>query len=234
MERLDELVGFTVRNTKASEATAENTQKIQRDLSRLVELSEERKLHIDFGQVAETLSQFLPATSPLPQLFHDTLEEFKQYHTQLYEWKELHHHLNGIIMVFRQFSLQMERLSDNSKLKQNLSLLLMLWEPALMKIMPLLEWARYIQYIGTPFEELSDGSLKGEKWAIEIRIGSDRVTELLRTKTASEDLLRDAVDELWQQVNTHMFLADDNLRKTAGELFNLSRIALGSINGDKF
>ncbi len=57
-------------------------------------------VQLDVQKLLDTLKQALPEDDPLPAHLVTALKDFQQYHTRLYEWKELHNVLNDVIFVF--------------------------------------------------------------------------------------------------------------------------------------
>lgn len=186
---------------------------------------------LDIDKLIEALKQALPAHDPTPEILRKTLREFQDYHTRLYEWKKLHNYLNEIVVVLPQFALQVERLHDKQQLNEP-SIIAPFWRVIGGKIEPFLAWASEIKSIGKPLNILENGDLQGEVWAIEVYIFSNRIDFLLVRQNFDSEALLEAVGEFGQIASKHMFLTDDKLRETAEELFNLSRIALGSVNRD--
>ena len=60
--------------------------------------------------MVDTLKQALPANDPLPDRLVAALQNFKHYHSRLWEFKELHNCLNDVVFVLDQFSREVERL----------------------------------------------------------------------------------------------------------------------------
>ncbi|HTP11575.1 MAG TPA: hypothetical protein VMP08_25150 [Anaerolineae bacterium] len=183
-------------------------------------------LQIDLAQLAATLKQALPANDPLPDRLVAALQDFKRYHSRLWEFKELHNTLNDVVFVLDQFAREVERL-DATGQKGDARTLGRLWRPIGQKVDLLVEFARTIQHIGSPLVE-ANGSWHGPAWAIELRMAAQRVSDLLVTP-ANYDFaaLYDATYAFSDAAEKHMYLADKQLRDTAGELFNQSNQLLG-------
>ena len=106
-------------------------------------------LQIDLAQLAATLKQALPANDPLPDRLVAALQDFKQYHSRLWEFKELHNALNDVVFVLDQFSREVERL-DAAGQTGSVRALARLWRPVDQKVDLLIEFARNVQHIGAP------------------------------------------------------------------------------------
>jgi hypothetical protein len=185
---------------------------------------------LDIEKLVEVLRQSLPDDDPTPQRLHDTLQGFQHFHSQLFEWKELHNYLNDILYVLDQFTREVERVDAGGQ-SGNPRALTRLWRPIVQKLLLLLDWAGTVHYIhDTPYIEQEDGSLQGPKWAVELQIARIQVDEALKPDTFDFFILYDAAFEFNGAVDRHMYLADKKLRDTAGELYNLSRIVLGSVD----
>ncbi len=188
-------------------------------------------LQIDLQQLAKTLKQALPDNDPLPDRLVNALKDFRQYHTRLWEWKELHNALNDVIFVFDQFSKEVERRDAASNLG-DLRALRRLWRPVEQKVKLLLSFATTVQHIGTPLITQTDGSRQGPPWAIELASTNDQLTSLFDQGTLTLDNLYEATYAFSDAAEKHMYLADKQLRDTAGELYNLSNALLGSVSHD--
>jgi len=184
---------------------------------------------LDVEKLVEVLRQSLPDDDPTPQRLRDTLQGFQHFHHQLFEWKELHNYLNDILYGLDQFTREVERLDAGGR-AGNPRALARQWRPIAQKLRLMLDWTGTILYIhDTPYVEQEDGSLQGPKWAVELQIARVQVDEALKPDTFDFFTLYDAAFEFNGAVDRHMYLADKKLRNTAGELYNLSRIVLGSV-----
>lgn len=186
---------------------------------------------LDIDKLVEALKQILPAHDPTPEFLRKTLREFQNYHACLYEWKKLHNYLNEIVIILPQFSLLVQRLHDKRQLDEP-SIIVPSWEVIAIKIKPFLSWASEIKYIGKPLVIFDNGDLQGEVWAVELCIASNRIDFLMKPQNFNSEFLVESVGDFRQKASTHMFLTDDKLRETAEKLFNLSCIALGSVDRD--
>jgi hypothetical protein len=183
-------------------------------------------IQLDVQKLVDTLKQALPANDPLPDRLVAALQNFKHYHSRLWEFKELHNYLNDVVFVLDQFSREVERL-DAARQKGDVRALGRLWHPIDQKVALLIEFARTIQHIGDPLIE-TDGRWQGPPWAIELHMAALRINALLKSP-ADFDLsaLYDATYAFSDAAEKHMYLADKQLRETAGELFNQSNQLLG-------
>ena len=182
-------------------------------------------IQIDLAKVWDTLKQALPANDPLPDRLVAALQNFKRYHSRLYEFKELHNYLNDVVFVLDQFSREVERL-DAAGQKGDVRTLGRLWHPIDQKVDLLIVFARTIQHIGEPLIE-ADGRWQGPPWAIELRMAAQRVNDLLTPANFDFAALYDATYAFSDAAEKHMYLADKQVRDTAGELFNQSNQLLG-------
>jgi hypothetical protein len=189
-------------------------------------------LQLDLEALLETLKQALPDNDPLPDRLVSALQDFKHYHTRLWEWKELHNALNDVIFVFDQFSKEVERrdaagnLGDMRALKR-------LWRPVEQKVELLLDFATKVQHIGASLMTQADGSRQGPPWAIELASTNDHLKQLFAEGAPTLDSIYEATYAFSDAAEKHMYLADKQLRDTAGELYNLSNALLGSVSHDQ-
>ncbi len=189
-------------------------------------------LQLDLAKLVETLKQALPDNDPLPDRLVTALRDFKRYHTRLWEWKELHNALNDVIFVFDQFSKEVERRDAAGGLGDVRSLQ-RLWRPAEQKVGLLLDFAAKVQHIGSPLVTQPDGSRQGPPWAIELASVTDQLKHLFKEGALTLDNLYEATYAFSDAAEKHMYLADKQLRDTAGELYNLSNALLGSMGHDQ-
>ncbi len=182
-------------------------------------------IELDLPKLLETLKQSLPENDPLPDRLVAALQNFRQYHTRLWEFKELHNALNDVVFVLDQFSREVERL-DAAGQKGDTRTLARLWRPVDQKVDLLVELAKGLQHIGPPLVE-SKGSWQGPPWAIELRMAAQRINDLLEPANYDFAALYDATYAFSDAAEKHMYLADKQLRDTAGELFNQSNQLLG-------
>ncbi|MBN2147963.1 MAG: CHAT domain-containing protein [Anaerolineales bacterium] len=187
---------------------------------------------LDLPKVVETLKEALPANDPTPDHLLDTLRRFEHFHTLLHNWKELHNLLNDIIYASGQFSREIERLdaSGDPVIPRSLN---RLWRPVAQKVSILTDWAASARPIAdTPFQARADG-LQGPAWAVELHAARVRLDGLLEQTGVDQGELYDATFDFVDLAEKHMYLADKQLRDTAGELSNLSRMVLGRLTHDK-
>jgi hypothetical protein len=182
-------------------------------------------IQLDVQKLVDTLKQALPDNDPLPDRLVAALQNFKQYHSRLWEFKELHNALNDVVFVLDQFSREVERL-DAAGQKGDARTLSRLWRPIDQKVDLLVEFARSVQHIGTPLVE-ANGRWQGPAWAIELHMAAQRVNDLLTPANYDFAALYDATYAFSDAAEKHMYLADKQLRDTAGELFNQSNQLLG-------
>ncbi len=189
-------------------------------------------IQLDVQKLMETLRQALPDNDPLPDRLLGALKDFKQQHTLLWEWKELHNALNDVIFVFDQFSKEVER-RDASNSLGDVHALKRLWRPVEQKVELLLDFATKVQHIGKPLITQADGSRQGPPWAIELAGATDQLKHLFDEDALTLDTIYEATYAFSDAAEKHMYLADKQLRDTAGELYDLSNTLLGSMGNDQ-
>jgi len=182
-------------------------------------------LQIDLTQLAATLKQALPANDPLPDRLVAALQDFKQYHSRLWEFKELHNALNDVVFVLDQFAREVERL-DAAGQTGHARTLARLWRPVDQKVDLLIAFAANVQHIGVPFVQ-REASWQGPAWAIELQSAAQRINELLTPSDYDFNALYDATNTFSDSADKQLYLADKQLRDTAGALYNLSQQLLG-------
>jgi len=106
------------------------------------------------------------------------------------------------------------------------------WRPVARKVDILLDFAGTVEYIAEQPFKVSDAGMQGPNWAIELHVAGNRVDQVLRDDDVDESALYDATYDFNDVAERHMYLADKKLRETAGELYTLSRIVLGSMGHD--
>jgi len=212
----------------------------------------------DVNQLMETLLKHFPKgylQNPLE--LDKTLSEFRNYHEQLHEYKELHNAINEILVAFEQFKAEIDR-SNSRRAIPKLSLLRDLWRPVSMSVVSLLNWSQSINNIGKPFQKHDDKSKSGEEWAIQFSELQSRINEhlgmdeqlglneyskkdidypsqiqiltfqRLGTEISWWETLSELTSSFSHISSHHMNSADKQLRQTAQELFNLSNKALSN------
>jgi len=210
----------------------------------------------EVNQIIETLLKHFPkGYLHNPQELDKTLSDFRLFHEQLHEYKELHNAINEILVAFEPFRAEIDRANSRRTLPK-LSNIRDMWRPVSMCVIELLNWSQNIKHIGKPYQVLENKSKVGEDWAIQfgelrIRINehlglidqlgiggtSKRETEypsqmqlLAFQRFGTEIPWWESLSELtssFQHTSSHhMNSADKQLRQTAQELFNLSNKAL--------
>lgn len=221
----------------------------------LVETVQQLRPHLGLNLKVLT-HEVLSANDPRLQGVDSLLTEFRQHYERLWEWKELHNHLDETLNVFGQYAAQVERFADRNE-PIDLDPLNISWQPVQRRIIVLLTWAEQdLRHIGEPYQVLDNGARKGEKWAIEVAELHQALDVYLQenpTQQAaaaptrrrrfgdffgSEDRRQVVVWQAWWRglreltrscdnaLKTHMFMADKELRKTAMALYDLSKEAL--------
>jgi hypothetical protein len=180
----------------------------------------------------DTLKQALPDNDPLPDRLVSALQDFRQFHTRLWEWKELHNALNEVIFVFDQFSKEVERRDASSNLG-DVRALRRLWHPVDQKVELLLDLATKVQRIGSPLVTLPDGSRQGPPWAIELASVTDQLKHLFEEGVPTSTIsTKPRMPSRTPPRSTCIWRISGCA--TAGELYNLSNALLGSVVMTKF
>ncbi len=164
------------------------------------------------------------------------LEQFRRYNEQMVEWKELHNRLNILLNVFDSFGTQVERI-DAREERIDPRMLQLAWQSVYQAIYTLLLFARDIRHIGRPFNETAE-AISGEEWAVELSaLRNSLQAQLARrpqsTQATADNIwwqsLRDETSRLDDAIKRNLFMADEELRKTAGDLYDLSAESLWSV-----
>lgn len=155
--------------------------------------------------------------------------QFRRYNEQMVEWKELHRQVNVLLTVFDPFRKQVERFDarpdrfDIYSLDAN-------WQTVNLFIGQLLRWAATIDHIGPRFRD-AGGELTGADWAVRLGTINAAIRRHLAARpaqpTANPDdvwwrRLREETSNLEDAIKQVLILADEELRKTAADLFDLS------------
>lgn len=164
------------------------------------------------------------------------LEQFRRYNEQMVEWKELHNRLNILLNVYDSFGTQVERI-DAREERIDPRMLQLAWQAVYQTIYMLLLFARDIRHIGKPFNETAD-ALTGPEWAVELSALRNSIQAQLARRPSSPaatadnawwQTLREETSRLDDAIKRNLFLADEELRKTAGDLYDLSAESLWSV-----
>lgn len=202
--------------------------------------------------------EILPQNDPRLQGVASLLEQFRQYYRRLREWKELHNHLDETLNVFGQYAAQVERFAVAGVDVDPVALDISWQPVHRRMSVMLAWAERDIEHIGRPYRLLENGEREGEKWAVELAELHQALHEHLKESPGQRNPANErragwrrffnaqagATEarswEDWQRhlreltrtcdnaLKTHMFLADKELRKTALELYEMSREALWS------
>ncbi|RLC90553.1 MAG: hypothetical protein DRI37_01145 [Chloroflexi bacterium] len=186
---------------------------------------------LDLPRLLAALHEALPADDPLPQQLLDSLTRFQELHARLHEWKELHNCLNDVLMVKDQFTREVERLDAQGEPGDRRALA-RLWRPVAQKVSLLLDWAATVQHIAAPLVQTPDGR-QGPRWAVEIGAARAHIEALLQPGEFDLTALYDATYDFSDVSERHLYLADKQLRDTAGTLYTLSQIILGSMKRER-
>ncbi len=169
------------------------------------------------------------------QGLHSLMEQFRRYNEQMVEWKELHNLMNILLNVFDSFGTQVERI-DAREERIDPRMLQLAWQSVYQTIYRLLLFARDIQHIGRPFIETNE-SISGAEWAVEMSALRNSIQAHLQRRPPSLQAtydntwwqtLREETSRLDDAIKRNLFLADEELRKTAGDLYDLSAESLWS------
>lgn len=212
----------------------------------------------EVNQIIGTLLKHFPERYLKNPLELDkTLSEFRLFHEQLHEYKELHNAINEILVAFDPFKEKVyEAISQRSI--PELSSLRNSWRPVSMNVTTLLNWSQKIIHIGKPFRVLEDKSKLGEDWAIRFSGLQSQINEhlgMIDPSSAGEaskketeypsqlqilayqrlgtvvpwwKTLLELTSEFQHTSAHHMNSADKQLRDTAQKLYDLSNKALST------
>ena len=218
-----------------------------------------RQLRPHIGLNIQELARAAFATNdPRLESVQSLIGQFRSYYLRLYEWKELHNHLDETLNVFGQYAAQVERFAVKGE-AIDLDLLIVSWQPVYRRTGILLMWAAQdMKHIGKAYHVSEAGEKTGERWAVELgELHFTINTYLQDNPTANSKSaaggrwqrvlivfsgrseggvswqgwwngLRDLTRALDHALKNHLYFADKELRKTAGELHDLSKEALWS------
>lgn len=205
----------------------------------------------EVNQIIETMLKHFPkGYLQNPGELDKTLSEFRLFHEQLHEYKELHNAINEILIAFEPFKAEIDR-ANSRRVLPKLSFLRDQWRPVSMTVIALLNWSQNIKNIGKPYQVLENKSKAGEDWAIQFSELQSRINEhlgmidqfgvkeinypsqmqilayqRLGTEIPWWETLSELTSSFQHTSSHHMNSADKQLRHTAQELFNLSNKAL--------
>ena len=187
-----------------------------------------QNIQLDIPKLLEALRVSLPTGDPAPQHLLEVLKKFQYYHTRLHEWKKLHGCMNNILNDQGQFIQEVERLEMTGKTPE-VGVLKRLWRPVGQKAAILLDWSATVEHIAAPpFRQMPEG-VQGPPWAVEIYVARNRLEELLDSAQMNMNELSDAAYDFVDVVERYMYQADESLRDTADELYDLSQVVLGGL-----
>jgi hypothetical protein len=161
------------------------------------------------------------------------VEQFQRYNQQMVEWKELHRQMNFLLTVFDPFRKQVERFDARPE-RFDFGTLEASWQTVHLFIGQLLRWAMTISLIGPRYRE-AGSELSGVEWAVRLGTIDSGIRRHLserppRPTSNPDDVwwrrLREETSELEDAIKQTLFLADEELRKTAADLFDLSAESL--------
>lgn len=196
----------------------------------------------EIRQLFETLLKYFPRGYLHPTQLDKVLNQFRQYHEQLKEWKDLHDALDRLIIAFDPYKVEVQA-SDRTRKVPRAKDIRALWFPVSQQVSALLEFAKGIKSIGQQFQVLEDGSKVGIKPAIDLDKFCLAIDELMEAPPTFLQCLSFrfmGVDVGWWRqicrlvgefdhvVTQQMSLVDRQLRDTATELYHLSTLTLWS------
>lgn len=155
--------------------------------------------------------------------------QFKDYNKKLSEWKELHRQINVLLTVFDPFRKQIERFDARPE-RFDLYALDANWQTVNLFIGQLLRWAANIQFIGPPYRD-AGGELSGVEWAVRLGTIGAAIRRHLSARPAAptanpDDVwwrrLREETSNLEDAIKQVLILADEELRRAAADLYDLS------------
>lgn len=201
----------------------------------------EQEYQNDLAALKRSLEDTL-ANSPGRDSVRTVLDRFHAYHEELYEWKELHDQLDMLLNAFGQFATPIEHAYATRQFLAPLVLKNM-WRAVSRQVALLIDFAGGIQIIGIRYQELGNGQLVGEPWAVKISTlqqnmdghlqsapnapGNTAFKRALSKWSRQDDTwwlqLYELTHEFSDLISTQMTIADKNLRDTATSLYELSK-----------
>lgn len=175
----------------------------------------------NFGLAYQALKEALPENDPALRGLVESLKSLAAYHECINEWKELHNLLQELHNSVGQFYGRVERQYYHSS-TSGMEDIRTSWHPCKRNIGMLVRFAKRIQHIWTPPYREENGILYGPPWVVEI-VGKQRnLEEMLRSDNCDIGDLNDLTGEFSHDCDWHLYEADKNLHKEAGELYQLS------------
>ena len=161
------------------------------------------------------------------------MEQFRRYNEQINEWKELHRQVNVLLTVFDPFRKQIERFDARPE-RFDIYSVDANWQTVNLFIGQLLRWAMTIDHIGPRYRD-AGGDLTGVEWAV--RLGTINGAMNRHLKARPPQPTADANDVWWRRLREEtsnledaikqvLIMADEELRKTTADLFDLSAASL--------
>lgn len=187
------------------------------------------------GLNVQRLAEGLAAGAGREKGLQSLMEQFRRYNEQMVEWKELHNRFNILLNVYDSFGTQIERV-DAREERIDPRMLQLAWQSVYQTIYLLLLFARDIRHIGLPFNETAN-AITGPEWAVELSALRTAIQKHLQQRPPSMQAtydnawwqtLREESSRLDDAIKRYLFLADEELRKTAGDLYDLSSETLWS------
>jgi len=197
----------------------------------------------EVSKIIEVLMKYFPKTYITnPEQLDKVFNEFQACHAGLYEWKELHNHLDTSLQLFDQFE---DALRQANRRNANIESLYGSWFKIQEVLDELLSWAQTIQVIDQKFAINAAGEMTGPDWAIKLASKGKEINDHLQNvrKAAQESSGKGFVQRLWnpdpmdenwfRQLSEYasnyrylvlrfMSIADKNLREMATKLYEIS------------
>ena len=196
--------------------------------------------------IRRAAAQRLDPDDPLLNELNSLVEQFRAYHEHLREWKELHNHLDETLNTMSAYTAQVN-MSKNNQESLDLGSLMLQWRPAYRRLKRTLfwainevtyinkhkfgglgeDWAFQLQAIGEALQAyLTDWQHQEERGKRQQNEGWRKLLNYSRIDNEYRFRLQDRTSELDDTLRDIMYKSDKELRKTAEELYQLSREAL--------
>lgn len=197
----------------------------------LVRRATELRPHL--GLNVQRLAEVAISAPDQQQGLNSLMEQFRRYNEQINEWKELHRQVNVLLTVFDPFRKQIERFDarperfDVYSVDAN-------WQTVNLFIGQLLRWATSIDHIGPRYRDAA-GELTGVEWAVRLGTINGAINRHLKARPAQPTAdpndvwwrrLREETSNLEDAIKQVLIMADEELRKTTADLFDLSAASL--------
>ena len=170
----------------------------------------------DISRIIDTLYKHIAQQYLSPDHLDSALKDFRLYIQQLAEWKRVHDYLNDILITSDVFSNAVRRSVTARILAKNE--IVSSWKEVQRRVDYFRDWAKRIKYIGQPYREENDGTIRGEPWIVLLVQKAQNIQDDLTGNRLPTSSLKMLSIELKDLALDYLYLADKNLLEIASSI----------------